>query len=197
MTHPAARRLFIAGDLDAHALAAEDVPALQAFIDANPEYYLMVSGSRPRADEALREFEERPPPEIPFDEVYVIGFLDETGRMAGMASVLTNLPAPGVWHVGLFIVATSLHGTGLAPVLYQGLETWAIAGGATWMRLGVVAGNARAERFWRTAGYHEVRRRNGMQYGSRMQDVRVLVKPLGSASIDDYLSRVARDRPES
>lgn len=45
MSHPASRRLFTAGDLDAHALTAEDVPALQAFIDANPEYYLMVSGS--------------------------------------------------------------------------------------------------------------------------------------------------------
>jgi ribosomal protein S18 acetylase RimI-like enzyme len=69
-------------------------------------------------------------------------------------------------------------------------------GGAQWARLGVVAGNARAEKFWERLGYVEVRRRRGVQMGRRTHDVRVMVKPLAGGRFAQYLSLVARDRPD-
>ena len=186
---------------DAHCCARElhddDIATLQAFFEANPEYFLAVNGAPPRADEARQEFDDRPPPGMPYRSVHVIGVFDAADHLAAVASVLTDLLAEHVGHIGLFIVATSLHGSGRASAIYAGLESWMRDGGAQWIRLGVVAGNARAERFWAKVGFAEVRRRTSVQTGTLTSTVRVLVKSLGERGLDDYLSRVERDRPDS
>lgn len=61
----------------------------------------------------------------------------------------------------------------------------------------MVAGNARAERFWRTQGYTEVRQRAGIVMGKRTNTVLVLVKPLAGGAFDDYFARVPRDLPNA
>ncbi len=192
---PSPRRLFAAGVYEAVALAEEDLPALQAFFVGNPQYFLAVTGAPPRPDEAKQEFEFRPPPGMPHDKVYVLGFLDSSGQMVAMASVLTDLLAPRVWHVSLFIVATALHGTGTAGLLYERLEKWAKDEGASWLRLGAVVGNLKAERFWEKVGYKEVRRVTE-QLGRMTNTVRVMVKPLGGLDVAKYLREVPGDRPK-
>jgi len=189
--------LFDVGAFQAHELTEADLPALQDFFVANPDYFLAVNGMAPRPDEARHEFDDRPPPEMPFNEVYVVGFVDKAGRLLAMASVISDLVADHVWHIGLFIVATSLHGTGTATALYAGLEGWLKERGARWIRLGAVAGNTRAERFWERLGYVEVRRRSGPHLGNRTHTVRVFVKAVRNSDIDEYLRVVARDRPDS
>jgi GNAT superfamily N-acetyltransferase len=194
---PSSHRLFDVGAVGAWALTASDLPVLQDFFVANPDYFLAVNGMPPRADEAKQEFEDRPPAEMPFDQIHVVGFFDSAGRLIAMASVIVNLLAEGVWHIGLFIVASSLHGTGTAASLYTGLEGWMQRQGARWVRLGAVAGNVRAERFWERRGFAEVRRREGLQLGKLVQTVRVFVKPVSTSGMQDYLGLVVRDRPES
>jgi predicted GNAT superfamily acetyltransferase len=117
-------------------------------------------------------------------------------ELVAMANIISDLLAPGVWHIGLFVVATSRHGTGDAQTLHHGLETWAIANGAHWLRLGVVQGNARAERFWESLGYFETRTREGIVMGKLKNTIRVMVKPLAGDSLEQYLSLIERDRPE-
>ena len=175
-----------------------DIAALQALFDANPEYSLLVNGRRPLADEAQIEFDEQPPPDMRFRSRWLTGFHDRDGdELVGVSHVLTDFLAEGVWHIGLFLVATRLHGSGAAAELCDALEAAMAAGGARWIRLGVVVGNVRAERFWARRGYREVRLRRGIDTGGRINDVRVLVKSLQGGSLDDYLARVDRDRPES
>ncbi|MDH5264795.1 MAG: GNAT family N-acetyltransferase, partial [Betaproteobacteria bacterium] len=111
--------------------------------------------------------------------------------------VVSDLLAAGVWHIGLFIVATPLHGTGTAQALYAGLEDWIRSSGARWLRLNVVVGNLPAERFWNRAGYREVRQRGGVEIGRRINTVRVMTKPLANGTPAEYLRIVARDRPEA
>jgi ribosomal protein S18 acetylase RimI-like enzyme len=81
--------------------------------------------------------------------------------------------------------------------IYAALEAWMRDRGARWLRLGVVVGNARAERFWESLGYVEVRKRFALEMGARVNDLRVMAKPLGGGAIADYLAMVARDRPGS
>lgn len=189
------RRLFEVGAFEARELTEDDLVALQDFFVANPEYFLAFNGMPPRPDEARQEFEDRPPPEIPFSRAYTIGFLASSGPFVAMASVLSGFVAMQVWHIGFFLLATSLHGTGTAMALYSGLEQWMKEEGALWLRLGVVAGNSKAERFWEKAGYTEVKRRAGMQLGNLTHTVRVLVKPMGSAGLEEYFRLIVRDRP--
>ena len=69
--------------------------------------------------------------------------------------------------------------------------------GAHWIRLGVVVGNARAERFWARCGYVQVRERGPLEMGKKTNMLRVMVKPLAGGSLDAYLSLVERDRPDA
>lgn len=187
--------LFTAGELRAVALGRDDLPTLQRFFEANSRYFLDAEGQEPAPDEALHALEDDPPPEMPFDRKWLLGFLDGDDELIAMGQVNSDFLAPGVWHVGLFMVASARHGTGLAAQAYEALESWARENGARWMRLGVIDGNARAERFWRKVGFLEARRRAGVEMGQRVHVVIVMCKPLHGGSLAEYLALVERDRP--
>ena len=68
--------------------------------------------------------------------------------------------------------------------------------GREWLRLGVVHGNLRAERFWDALGYVEARTRQGVELGKLVNTVRVMVKPLAGGTLARYLTLVGRDRPD-
>ena len=176
-------------------IGAAEVPRLQRFFEANPDYFLAVNGEVAGAGEADEEVHGALPAGWPFTKKWVVGVGDAEGTMVAMMNVVSDLLAPGVWHIGLFMVDATSRGSGLAQTLLARLERWAIAGGASWLRLGVVAGNARAERFWESAGFVEVRRREGIDMGKKVNTIRVMAKPLAGGTLADYVARVARDRP--
>lgn len=208
--------LFAGGGLAARELQRDEIPLLQAFYDANPEYFLTINGVPPREGLAATEFDEVPPPHLSFDRQWRLGLFFEpsavgagnsangeahgdtsNGRLGGVAMVTTNLCLPGVWHLGLFVVATRLRGTGVAAGVYTALEGWVRKGGARHLRLGVVQGNMPAERFWARQGYRELRQREGIDTGGRINTVRVLLKPLAEEGLEAYLQAMPRDRPGS
>jgi GNAT superfamily N-acetyltransferase len=183
--------------LRAVELRAEDAPVLQPLLEACPAYFELVQGGVAAPDEARRWMASAAPPaSMPFSRLWHVGAVDAGERLVAFASTVDDLLAPGVFHVGLFIVATDRHGTGLAQAFYAALEAWARAAGAQWMRLGVVVGNTRGERFWRRHGFVETRLREGMPMGTKVNTVRVLFKALAGGTRDEYLALVARDRPE-
>jgi hypothetical protein len=189
------KTLFTFDAWRADALDDGDVAAVQRFFDENPEYFFIVNGEGPAPDEARREFADLPPADMSFSERWVIGFFDEAGALAGVAGVLSDLIADSVWHVGLFIIASALHGSGASARSYRCLEEWMRAQGARWIRLGVVKGSAKAERFWEKSGYCQVRERGPIVMGRQSNLLHVMVKPLGAALLADYLALVERDRP--
>lgn len=190
------KELFTIDKLCACELGESDIPDLQKFFDANPEYFVAVNGMLPRADEAWQEFNDRPPPGMSYDKQLMIAFVDDDGQWLAIASVLSNFIADSVWHIGLFIVATRLHGGGVANATYAALEDWMRGHGAQWIRLGVVLGNQRAERFWQRAGYAELRLRTGIQTGNLVSTIRVMMKPLCGGASETYLLLVGRDRDD-
>ena len=193
---PSRIELFRAGPFRAVELGPADVPQLQRFFDDNPEYFLTVTGEPPTPQEADEEINDTLPDGWPHTKKWALGFVDGRDATIGTASVVSDLLAPGVWHVGLFIIATRLHGGGAATLLCDGLDAWMHERGAQWLRLGVVRGNARAERFWERRGFVELRERE-VPMGARMNTVRVMARPLEGGSLADYLARIPRDRPDA
>jgi len=187
--------LFSAGRFRAVELNDGDIPALQTFFERNPEYYHLVSGQPPRPDEAYQEMHEPLPHGWPYTRRWILGLIDDASAIAGVTNVVADLLAPRVWHIGFYLIATKLHGGGIAVPLYDALETWMRDQGAVWLRLGVVDGNVRAERFWERRGYVEVRKRSDIPMGARVNTISVRVKPLTGSPISDYLALVERDRP--
>jgi GNAT superfamily N-acetyltransferase len=178
------------------ALEEAGLGELQSFLDANPEYWRVVMGTGTPPHAAREIFDDRPPPEWPSVATHQRIVREEGGDIAGVATYVQGIFAPPVWHLGLFIVATRLHGTGRAMALYASLESLMRSAGAQWLRLGVVVGNMRAERFWEKAGFVEVRRRYGVELDHVTRDLRVMMKPLAGGSVEQYLRLVDRDRPD-
>lgn len=184
-------------DLRSLELGPGSEALLQRFFEANPLYFLAVSGEPPQATEAFEEIHDALPEGWPYTKKWVIGFAGESGELAAMANVVTDLLAKDVWHISTFIVETARHGSGDAATLYQGIESWARANGAHWLRLGVVKGHTVAERFWAKCGFQQTRLRPDVVFSGKVQIVRVMCKPLSGRPISAYLERVPRDRPES
>lgn len=184
-------------DLTTVELAAGSEPLLQRFFDENPLYFITTLGEPARPDAAHEEIHEDLPAGWPYTKKWVIGYTTSSGELAAMANLVSDLLAPSVWHIGTFIVATSRHGTGDARTLYQGLESWARSNGAQWLRLGVVSGNLRAERFWQRVGFTQTRVRTGIVMGKLENTVRVMFKSLEGGSQQEYLKLVKRDHPDS
>jgi GNAT superfamily N-acetyltransferase len=176
-------------------LGPADIATVQRFFEASPEYFWTVNGEGPRPDEARIEFADLPPAGMAYRKMSLLGFYDGAGTLIGFATIVTDFIVEHVWHVGLFIVATALHGSGVATSLYALLERWMIGQGAQWLRLGVVQGSARAERFWQRRGYVQVRERGPVTMGEKSNLLRVMVKPLAGGTIAEYLALVERDRP--
>jgi ribosomal protein S18 acetylase RimI-like enzyme len=109
-------------------------------------------------------------------------------------NIAADLLADGVWHIGLLLVDARFHGTGLAQQVHADLQAWAIENGARWLRLTVVVGNSKAERFWPKLGYVEVRTREGIRMGRQVNHVSIQVKVLAEGQLDGYLALVAQDR---
>ena len=178
-------------------LVAGSEPLLQAFFDANPAYFLTIQGEPAAPTEAHEEIHGELPSGWRYTKKWVFGYVDRNGSLIALANLVSDILAPAVWNVSTFIVATERHGTGDAALLYRSLEEWAHAHGAQWLRLGVVLGNTRGERFWQAQGYVQTRLRHGIQFGSRTNSLRVMFKPLAGGTLEQYLSIIARDRPEA
>jgi GNAT superfamily N-acetyltransferase len=189
------KTLFAFDSWRIEALDSDDVAAMQRFFDANPEYFVTVNGEGPIADEAQREFDDLPPAGMRYGERWVIGVVDDAGALVGVGGVIGDFLVDAVWHVGLFVIASALHGSGAAARIYGALEQWMQARGARWIRLGVVKGSAKAERFWQKVGFVQVRERGPVAMGRKSNMLRVMIKPLGAATPADYLAMVERDRP--
>ncbi|MCJ7452642.1 MAG: GNAT family N-acetyltransferase [Steroidobacteraceae bacterium] len=185
--------LFETSDLVVRDLHHTEVPLLQALFEANPDYFLLVGGQPPRRDEAQREFDELPPAPLAFGRKWTAGIFDRQEDLHGLLILVSDLCAVGVWHTALFFLAKPLHGTGAAARLHLALENWAKGAGARWLRLGVVSGNAAAERFWSKCGYLEVRTREITNASGQTKTTRVLVKPLAGGTISEYLQLMPRD----
>jgi RimJ/RimL family protein N-acetyltransferase len=100
--------------------------------------------------------------------------------------------------VALYLLASHLHGQGLAAEAFAALQAWAQQQGARWLRLGVVQANLRARRFWARLGFEQVRTREMVNDDGHVNQVLVMIKCLAAdATLGDYLAQVPRDQPAS
>ena len=188
---------FTMGEFVAQAAQREDIADIQAFTESNPEYWLLTHGHPPAPDDAAANFDRRPPADMGYSEH--LSFLVRHGssrEVVAQIDVAADLLAAGVYHLGFFMTATRMRGTGFAHRLYEAYEQWAIDRGARWLRLGVVELNRRAEAFWRRAGYLELKREDDYILGDRSHVLITMVKPMRGETLRDYLDAVPRDRTE-
>ena len=169
------------------SLAAE----LQAFHEANAQYWWLTHGHGPAPDDAAAAFDKGPPPHMSFRAHPWSWARDRrTHAILGQFRYVIDLMAPGVWHLGFFMVDAGLHGSGFALDLYERYEALAAAGGARWLRLSVVEANPRARRFWLARGYADVKCTTGAVLGDLSHVQFTMVKALQEGSLAECLEAV-------
>ncbi len=178
-------------------LLSDDAPELQCFFERAPAYFIAVNGEPATPTEACEELQGQLPPGWHCSRMYWLGYRDAEQRLVAVVNIAADLLAVGVWHIGLLLLDTRLHGTGMAQRLHADLEAWAVKKGARWLRLTVVIGNTKAERFWPKLGYVQVRTRGGISMGRQVNRVSIQVKALLGEQVTEYLEWVERDRPDS
>ncbi|OAE11531.1 GNAT family acetyltransferase [Pseudomonas simiae] len=178
-------------------LQVSDATELQRFFEQASDYFIAVNGEPALPTEAHEALQGHLPAGWRCSRMYWLGYRDADDQLVAAVNIAADLLAAGVWHIGLLLVHTRLHGTGLARQLHADLEAWAIGKGAQWLRLKVVVGNHKAERFWPRLGYVQVRSREGITMGRQVNSVSIQVKALTGGQVDEYLQRVGRDRPGS
>jgi RimJ/RimL family protein N-acetyltransferase len=176
-------------------LLGGDEAELQGFFEQAPDYFLAVNGEPATPTEARDELQGQLPAGWQCRRLYWLGYRNTQNQLVAVVNIAADLLATGVWHIGLLLMDARLHGTGLAQRLHADLERWALEQGAHWLRLTVVIGNTKAERFWPKLGYVQVRTREGITMGRQVNRVSIQVKPVAGGQIDEYLALVARDRP--
>ncbi|WP_338570149.1 GNAT family N-acetyltransferase [Pseudomonas canadensis] len=197
-------------ELDSHGLPAcsvvgiqvvelgdRDEVELQRFFERAPDYFIAVNGEPATSTEAHEELQGQLPAGWACSRMYWLGYRDLENQLVAVVNIAADLLAVGVWHIGLLLVDARLHGTGLAQRLHADLEAWAAGNGAQWLRLTVVIGNAKAERFWPKLGYVQVRPREGITMGRQVNSVSIQVKALTGGQVGDYLTLVPRDQVDA
>ena len=178
-------------------LGASDEAELQRLFERTPKYFIAVNGEPATPTEAREELRGQLPPGWQCSRMFWLGYRDAHGQLVAVVNIAADLLAVGVWHIGLLLVDVRLQGTGLAQRLHSDLEVWVVRNGAHWLRLTVVIGNTKAERFWSRLGYVQVRTRDGVTMGRQVNRVSIQVKALMGGQVEDYPARVERDRPDT
>lgn len=168
---------------------------LQRFFERAPDYFITVNGEPATPTEARQALQGQLPAGWTCSRMYWLGYRDAEDQLVAVVNIAADVLAVGVWHIGLLLVDRRLHGSGVAQRLHADLEAWAAKNGARWLRLTVVIGNTKAERFWPKLGYVQVRTREGITLGWQVNKVSIQVKALAGGQVEDYLVLVARDRP--
>lgn len=182
-------------DMRTVRLGEGDAALVQSFYDANPGYFVLLGGGPASPDTAMDHLQAFPSQDIAHACKHFIGVVGASGQLTAVADIIENYPAPALWHLGFFMVATDFHGTGFAKNWLDAIEVWAQSQGAQYLRLGVVEVNLRGRRFWEKSGFLATKVRRGVDMGGTVHDVQTMVKPLAPAHMDGYYALAPRDRP--
>lgn len=133
---------------------AADTPAVMALMEAAQDYVLMEERRAPDAAYVENFFTELPK-----------GFAPDTLRqygagarndLDGAITACRGYNTDDSWWVGLIILHPRARGTGLSAQMMADMVALARADGANWIKLAVLAQNARARAFYERIGFtHE------------------------------------------
>jgi GNAT superfamily N-acetyltransferase len=134
-----------------------DAALVQDLYERCSDYHELAEGIPTRAGAAEHLLTSLPPEKTQADK-HVLGIHAPQGDLVGVLDVIHDYPGRCYWCIGLLMLDPSARAAGLGTRLFRALERAIAAAGGTAIYLGVLEHNARAERFWRSLGFTELRR---------------------------------------
>jgi ribosomal protein S18 acetylase RimI-like enzyme len=141
---------LVVGGLAVRRATAADAPALQAILEDDPATWELLEGTPIVANEGELMLTVVPPG----------GTVDHKHLFLADGACVIDLyagyPEPQIWYLGLIFLARASRGRGLGTRVIESLATYIRAHGGTTLRLGVVARNTAARRFYDRLGFRHV-----------------------------------------
>jgi ribosomal protein S18 acetylase RimI-like enzyme len=127
-------------------------PELQAFYEDCADYFELITGQPPGANEAAELLTSLPRGKT-HDDKFVIGLFDAPGHIIGVLDVIRDYPRKGEWYLGLLMFAPDWRSKRLGDRVYHRLEEWVRELGGKAIHLIVQEQNPKALRFWERMGF--------------------------------------------
>jgi GNAT superfamily N-acetyltransferase len=158
-------------------LAGDDAILAQVLFEECQDFALLITALPAAEDEGQKLFSDLPPGMKPENKTVYGLFKGE--KLIGLIDSIDGYPEGGDWFIGLFMLHPDFRGKGTGRIWLKAYESFARAGGAKSIRLGVVEQNTGGRCFWEKNGYILEARRPPVRYGNRENIVLVMKKELG------------------
>lgn len=146
---------------------------LQELLERCSDYYQLHEERATPPSAAVDEFDTIPP-EIPRENIVILGFRERDYLIAAM-SLVRDYPKPNEWWMALFAVDPAYRGRSFGRRMCD--ETFQWIGGGT-MVLAVDEKNPRGEKFWRSLGFVETRRQDYTAPTGSQRRVIIMRRPM-------------------
>ncbi|HBW36869.1 GNAT family N-acetyltransferase [Desulfosporosinus sp. BICA1-9] len=136
-------------------LKKEDFPILQALLVRCSDY-LIFQDEEPIKSTAAQDLFNYRPEGVEDKEKVLLGiFVDGQEQLVGVFELIKGYPVPNTLTLALMVLELFSRGKGIGSKAYEALEEWAISRQLNRVRLGVLFGNEKGLKFWKSMGYSE------------------------------------------
>lgn len=160
---------------DCRHLGEADLPALQAFCEANPDYFERCEDAPP-GPSCAREIFAACAPGRSAQEKDLIGIFAGNG-LIGAVELQQDYPVDGVWMLAWFIVDQAWRGRGLGRALERAVGGAVRHQGGKTLRIAVVDNNRPALDFWPRLGYRTIGHKRWLR-GTIEDSVHIMIREL-------------------
>lgn len=136
-------------------LTKEDLPILQALLVRCSDYFIFQDEEPVKSTAAQDLFDSRPEKVERKDKVLLGIFVDGHEQLVGVFELINGYSGPKTLTLALMVLELFSRGKGIGSKAYVTLEEWAISHQLDKVRLGVLFGNEKGLKFWKSMGYHE------------------------------------------
>ncbi len=156
-------------------LGEPDLAMLQAFCEANPDYFELCDDAPPDPDCAWEIFAASAPGHTA-DEKALIGIFADAA-LIGAAELQQDYPVEGVWMLAWFIIDQAWCGRGLGRRLERAVGEAVRRQGGHTLPIAVVDNNRPALAFWPRLGYRTIGHKPWLR-GAIEDSVHIMIREL-------------------
>ncbi|MBB5516882.1 GNAT superfamily N-acetyltransferase [Rubricella aquisinus] len=129
-----------------------DHSRVRDLMDRAADYVRLETGRAPDDAYVTETLTDRPP-QIPADQVHLIGIERRGGTLAGIICALDGYYDAGEWYIGLLLIDPLARGRGLGARAVDHIRRLARKEGGHTLRIAVLEANPAGRRFWAREGF--------------------------------------------
>jgi len=133
-------------------LRKDDLPLLQVLLEKCSDY-LTFQDEEPVKPSAAHDLFDAKPEGVEGNSKVLLGIFTDQKQLVGVFDIIKGYCGPRTLSLGLMLLDPSSRGKGIGNKTYKLLEEWAISQQFNKVRLGVLFGNEKGLRFWKSMGY--------------------------------------------